>query len=219
VIGLDRLIEESHGIIQSILDKYDNVAVACSFGKDSMVALQLCLDLVPDIQVFSVMTRYKPWETLELKRKVTKDWNLNIKTYSYDGPIKDDLHLTNPDECCRLLKVEPTRRAIEELGLDAWITGLRKDEGNTRNNYRVIEKHNCGLVKVNPILNWSETDIWRYHAVKHLPVNPLYMQGYRSLGCLKCSKPHTEQERGGRWQGTTKQGGECGIHTTLLTGK
>ena len=136
-------------------------------------------------------------------------------TYIFDKPIDENLHKSNPDRCCELLKIVPTKRAIAKLGLEAWITGLRHDEGSTRRDYDYFEEYDCGLWKINPILDWSELDVWRYTAYYKLPVNELYMQGYRSLGCLKCSKPNAETERGGRWEGTSKAGGECGIHSTM----
>ena len=205
----------SLGIIKRALDNYPKVAVACSYGKDSIVLVDLCRRIKPDIQVFSVMTRFKPAETVAFKEIVDSMWGLNVKTYRNTDPIPYEYYKTNPHECCQQLKVEPTRRAIEELELDAWVAGLRRDEGVTRREYDYFEQYDCGLVKVNPILDWSEADVWRYTAVRGLPVNPLYEAGYRSLGCACCSQPNTVEERGGRWVGTGKVGGECGIHSVM----
>lgn len=210
-------IKQSKNIIQQALDRFDKVGVACSYGKDSVALLHLCKQIDPKMTVFSVMTRYKPQETLDLKYLIENEWwEFNFHTYSFDKKIDENLHLTNPNRCCELLKVLPTKRAIAELGLTAWITGLRHDEGETRRSYDYLEEYECGLWKINPILDWSELDVWRYTAYHKLPVNELYLKGYRSLGCLKCSKPNAETERGGRWEGTTKNGGECGIHSTMF---
>ena len=95
-----------------------------------------------------------------------------------------ELYEIDPDECCRLLKVTPTQKAVENL--DAWVAGLRKDEGRTRVNYQYVEKKG-NLVKINPILDWTEIDIWRYLAINEIPVNPMYRLGYRSLGCEPCT--------------------------------
>ena len=199
--------------------KEQKVAVACSFGKDSMVVLHLALQVDPQFPIFSVMTPFKPKETLQYKNYMTNLWRLNIRTYmdSFVGE-QFNLYYTNPDACCQRYKVEPTRRAIHELGLTAWITGLRRTEGRTRINYDFVEERD-GLVKVNPILDFTETDVWRYLAINQIPVNPLYAQGYRSLGCEPCSKKEedeSEPERAGRWKGTDKQEGECGIHSRSL---
>ncbi len=125
------------------------------------------------------------------------------------------LYEVNPDFCCELLKVNPTKEAVKNL--DAWIAGLRRDEGYSRRSYQEIETQG-DLVKINPILEWSELDVWRYLALYNIPANPLYQKGYRSLGCAPCSKIISDEqpERAGRWQNTSKCGGECGIHTKRL---
>ena len=212
---MDDKVKLSLRILETAIDNFPKIAVACSYGKDSIVLVDLCRRIKPDIQVFSVITRFKPPETVLLKKYVDDLWDLNVKTYRNDEPISENFHRTDPNLCCELLKVQPTRQAIEELELNAWIAGLRKDEGKTRHNYDYFETYVCGLVKVNPILDWSESDIWRYTAVRALPVNPLYERGYRSLGCACCSAPNADEERGGRWVGTSKSGGECGIHTVM----
>jgi phosphoadenosine phosphosulfate reductase len=112
-----------------------------------------------------------------------------------------------------MLKVEPTREAVKNL--DCWISGLRNTEGRTRKDYREIERKG-DLIKINPILTWTEADVWRYMAFRKLDIHPWYKQGYRSLGCAPCSNPGGILERDGRWKGTSKCGGECGIHTNQL---
>lgn len=208
-------VDSSRSQIKRALDTYERVAVGCSFGKDSMVLLHLAREVKPDIKVFSVMTRFKPPETLAFKEYATSLWNLNITTYQSGESISPELYRTAPDECCRKLKVLPTMEAIKDLGLNAWIAGLRRTEGVTRINLQEVEHYEGGLAKINPILDWTEAEIWRYTALNHIPVNPLYAKGYRSLGCLPCSKPYSETERGGRWVGTSNAGGECGIHSKM----
>jgi len=207
-------VDKAKELIQQTLKQYEKVAVACSFGKDSMVVVHLCRSIKPDIQVFSVMTPFKPPETLGYKEGMTKMWGLNIKTYQREDV--EPIYKRDVDACCQYYKVDMTKEAVR--GLDAWISGLRRSEGRTRANYDYIEERG-GLIKVNPILDFTELDVWRYLAVYHIPVNPLYAQGYRSLGCEPCSRKEvdeTETERAGRWQGTKKQGLECGIHSCPL---
>ena len=140
-----------------------------------------------------------------------------LRVFGNDEPIPLDLHWTDPDRCCEFLKVQPTRRAIAEMGVSCWATGLRCTEGRTRTDFQEIERRDEGLIKLNPILVWHEREVWQYLAVHRVPVHPLYAKGYRSLGCEPCTRivagPH---ERGGRWSGTSKCGGECGIHTRPL---
>jgi phosphoadenosine phosphosulfate reductase len=198
--------------------KPPKIAVACSFGKDSMVVLHLCLKVCPNFPVFFVKTPFMPKETLEFRDKIVKDWKLNFAEYASpaDFTVPYDLHFTDPDKCCYLLKVLPTKEAVKNL--DAWVTGLRSSEGLLRENYAIIEHTAGDLIKVNPILPWNESDIWRYIAIHRIPVHPWYELGHRSLGCACCTTiglPN-ESERAGRWRGTSKQGGECGIHTKPL---
>lgn len=242
---LNDKILHSKKIIEDAVRKHEKVAVACSFGKDSMVAVHLSRSVEPKLPVFSVMTIYKPRETLEYLVNMNREMNLDATVYivadEIPGIFKEnkintvllptsdfnkyfdyakektgkELYETEPDECCRLLKVEPTKEAVKDL--DAWITGLRKTEGQVREDYHEIEVKG-GLVKINPILQFTELDIWRYLAMNNIKVNPLYKKGYRSLGCEPCSiiVSDNEPERAGRWQGTSKCGGECGIHTRIL---
>ena len=201
--------------------------------------------LTTKLPVFSVMTVYKPRETLEYLVEMNREMNLDATVYmvadeipeifqknnintillptkefgEYSSAVKKktgkNIYETNPDECCRILKVEPTKEAVKDL--DAWITGLRNTEGQIREDYREVEVKG-GLIKINPILQFTELDIWRYLAMNSIKVNPLYKKGYRSLGCEPCSiiVSDNEPERAGRWQGTSKCGGECGIHTRIL---
>lgn len=213
---MDKKIHHSLRIIKQAVQKYRRIAVASSFGKDSMVVLHLVRQINPNIQVFAIMTPFKPKETFEFMRKVKKQWNLNLTVFQSKRNVSPTLHKTNPDECCYILKVRPTMEAVKDL--DAWICGLRSTEGRTRVNYQEVEMRG-GLAKINPILPWTEDEIWCYTENHNIPVHPWYDLGYRSLGCACCSKPNTEEERGGRWAGTGKVGGECGIHTIILKGK
>lgn len=212
---LPEKIEHAKSLIEDAVKKYPRIAVAVSWGKDSMVLLHLVRQVKPDIPVFTVITPFMPKETLEFKDRIIREWNLNIKEYmSQEKPI-EGLWRTDPDECCRIFKVEPTREAVKDL--DAWFAGLRKTEGITRRDFKEVEIRG-NLVKINPILTWTELDIWRYSALYNVPQNPLYKRGYRSLGCAPCTTivDDNDPERAGRWRGTSKCGGECGIHTKIL---
>jgi len=236
-------IKHAKELIEYAVINYPKVAVACSFGKDSMVTLHLAREVDPNIKVFSVMTLYKPKETFEYLKLMNLRWNLNTTVYMVADSIPQalqgdslnirllsaaefnkvasrlksqtgkDLYKVDPDECCRLLKVEPTKVAVKNL--DAWICGLRNTEGRTREDYQEIENKG-GLIKVNPILTFTEAEIWRYKATRGIESHSWYVKGYRSLGCEPCSNVGGVLERNGRWKGTSKCGGECGIHTQRL---
>ena len=194
----------------------DRLVVANSLGKDSVAAWHLAKQVSPDIRGFIVTTRFKPPETVTFMNEEVARYP-EMKVYRNDEPIPDELYRTEPDRCCDVLKVEPTRRAIEEMNVACWVTGLRCTEGRTRTDFQEIEERDKGLIKLNPILIWYEREVWQYLALNGVPVNPLYAKGYRSLGCGPCTRITTDpDERAGRWIGTSKCGGECGIHTRPL---
>jgi phosphoadenosine phosphosulfate reductase len=124
---------------------------------------------------------------------------------------------TDSLRCCEIYKVQPMRNAIKDLELDAIISGIRKDEGETRKDCKEIENKQ-GLTKYNPILHFTEMDIWKYLAVNQIPPHPWYAKGYRSLGCEPCMAlvDDSRPERSGRWKGTKRCGGECQIHYAKL---
>jgi phosphoadenosine phosphosulfate reductase len=206
-LGLIRETYEAHG---------DRLVVANSLGKDSVAVWHLAKSVSPDIRGFIVTTRFKPKETIEFMNKTTSRYP-ELRVYRNDQSIPDRLYETDPDLCCDLLKVRPTRRAIEEMNVVCWVTGLRCTEGRTRTDFREIEERDEGLIKLNPILTWTEREVWQYLGIHQVPVNPLYARGYRSLGCEPCTRiSNGSDERAGRWVGTSKCGGECGIHTRPL---
>lgn len=205
-----------HLIHEAVKEFGDSVVAANSLGKDSVVVWDLVKKVNPKIRGFIVTTRFKPIETKQFMAESVRSYP-ELVIYESHEEIEPELYLKDPDACCFNLKVIPTREAIREMGAACWITGLRCTEGRTRTDFLEVEERDQGLIKLNPILTWKEREVWQYLALNNVKVNPLYNQGYRSLGCLPCSKvTHEEDERAGRWQGTSKCGGECGIHSQPL---
>jgi phosphoadenosine phosphosulfate reductase len=194
----------------------DGLVVANSLGKDSVVVWDLAKRVSPKIRGFVVTTRFKPAATKQFMGELVAKHPETL-VFQNDIEIADELYKTDPDQCCDLLKVQPVRRAVEEMGVSCWVTGLRCTEGRTRTDYLEVEERDVDLLKLNPILLWHEREIWQYIALEKVPVNPLYGEGFRSLGCEPCTHISTgANERDGRWVGTSKCGGECGIHTRPL---
>ena len=210
-------VERSLRLIDEAYQEFgDSLVVANSLGKDSMAVWHLAKRVIPKIRGFIVTTRFKPVETVEFMHQLVKKYP-ELKVFSNDEPIPDKLYATDPDKCCDILKVQPTRQAIQEMDVACWVTGLRCTEGRTRTDFQEVEERDKGLMKLNPILIWHEREIWQYLALNSVPVNPLYAKGYRSLGCSPCTHISSDpDERAGRWIGTSKCGGECGIHTRPL---
>lgn len=213
-------VDRALNLIEEAYNKYgDGLVVANSLGKDSVCVWDLAKKVNPKIRGFIVTTRFKPKETIEFMYKTVQRYP-EIRVFKNEQSIENRLYEKDPDKCCYLLKVLPTRWAIEEMNVSCWVTGLRCTEGRTRVDFREIEERDKGLIKLNPILLWKEREVWQYLALNKVDVNPLYARGYRSLGCEPCTKITTaEDERAGRWVGTKKQGGECGIHTKPLKGE
>ncbi|MBI4666983.1 MAG: phosphoadenylyl-sulfate reductase [Nitrospinae bacterium] len=209
-------VERAKKLLAWAFENYgDQAVVANSLGKDSMVVWDLAKKVNPDVKGFIVTTQFKPVETIDFMNDLVKE-NPGLKIYKSDKEV-GDLYKTNPDLCCQLLKVEPVRRAVEEMDVSCWITGLRCTEGRTRTDFKEIEERDKGLIKLNPILLFKEREVWQYLAIYGVKVNQLYGVGYRSLGCAPCTHiTADENERAGRWINTSKCGGECGIHTQPL---
>jgi phosphoadenosine phosphosulfate reductase len=210
-------VERAKALLAWAFDKFgDKAVIANSLGKDSMVVWDLAVKVNPDVKGFIVTTCYKPQETIDYMNELVAQYPNNLTIYKSDRQV-GELYKTDPDACCKILKVEPVRQAVEELNVECWITGLRCTEGRTRTEFREIEERDHGLIKLNPILLFHEREIWQYMAINNVKVNPLYAQGYRSLGCAPCTHIATgDNERAGRWLGASKCGGECGIHTQPL---
>ena len=210
-------VERSLGLIERAYQQYgERLVVANSLGKDSSVVWHLAKRVSADIRGFIVTTRFKPVETKQfMAEEVARHPELRV--FSNDEEIPDKLYATDPDRCCEILKVKPTRQAVREMNVACWVTGLRCTEDRTRMDFKEVEQRDEGLLKLNPILLWYEREVWQYLALHKVDVNPLYGKGYRSLGCWPCTKiAQGADERAGRWIGTSKCGGECGIHTKPL---
>jgi len=210
-------VQRSLDLISDAYREFGNgLVVANSLGKDSVTVWHLAKQVSPAIGGFIVTTRFKPPETKAFMWEQVAKYP-ELRVYSSDVEIPAGLYDTDPDRCCDLLKVAPTRRAVEEMGVTCWATGLRCTEGRTRVDFREVEHRDEGLTKLNPILIWHEREVWQYLALNKVDVNPLYAMGYRSLGCGPCTRITADpSERAGRWVGTSKCGGECGIHTRPL---
>jgi phosphoadenosine phosphosulfate reductase len=210
-------VDRSLSLIEHAYKEYgDDLVVANSLGKDSSAVWHLAKRVSPKIRGFIVTTRFKPSETKKFMAEEISRYP-ELKVFSNEQDIPDKLYEVDPDKCCDILKVQPTRDAVKDMDIKCWVTGLRCTEGRTRTDYKEIEERDVGLLKLNPILIWYEREIWQYLSLHQVNVNPLYLKGYRSLGCWPCTKiAQGKDERAGRWIGTSKCGGECGIHTKPL---
>jgi phosphoadenosine phosphosulfate reductase len=173
------------------------------------VLIDLAVKVEPSIEVVFIDTGYHFPETLDTVEVVRKRYGLNLKMMSV--PHHDDeLWRIDPENCCSAVKVGQLDRALN--GKFAWMSGLRRDEAATRASAPIVERDIRGLIKVNPIATWTDLDVEGYITQHDVPVNPLLLEGYTSIGCMPCtSKPtNPEDPRSGRWAGRDKT--ECGLH-------
>ncbi len=208
-------------ILKKVFKKFgDRSAVSSSFGPASGALLHMASRIKPDVKIVFIDTFYHFPETLEYKEKLEKLFKLNIVTYRSRVPRQDfvakhsfTLYDTNPDECCKIHKVEPIKEALK--GVDAWVTGLRRSQGETRQDAHILEKYQEGVIKVNPIITWTSKMVYDYMKHHKIPSHPLFDKGYTSVGCWPCTRPvfGDQDERAGRWANKNKV--ECGLHTFM----
>jgi phosphoadenosine phosphosulfate reductase len=182
---------------------HPRLTMACSFQKEESVLVHMLTAIVADPRVFTIDTGVLFPETLATWKRFEDRFGLNVEV----------LDATSPGEpwtavrCCGEAKVDALERALS--GVDAWITGIRREHAPTRAASPKLERdEKRGIWKVNPLADWSEKDLWSYIFEHDLPYNPLHDQGYASIGCAPCTLPGAGRE--GRWSGEDKT--ECGIH-------
>lgn len=199
------------------------IALASSFGLEDVVLLDLLRRQAPAARVFAIDTGRLPEETYRVaeahralgsriewffpERAAVEALERDKGLYSFRGSV------AARHECCGVRKVEPLRRAL--AGLDAWVTGLRREQNVTRADLRVVEWDAAnGLVKVNPLARWSTADVWAWVRAHRVPYNALHDQGYPSIGCAPCTRAIApgEPERAGRWWWESPEHKECGLH-------
>lgn len=197
----------------------DKIFLSTSFGVQSAVMLHMCVAIRPDVPVVWVDTGYLFPETYQFAKQLTERLNLNLMTYVpgmtaahqeaihgkrwQDG--KDGIEVYN-----RLNKVEPMNRAVVDMGARAWITGLRRVQSSTREKLEVFLQQNK-VVKVHPIIDWTDRDIYDYLTKHDLPYHPLWDQGYVSVGDWHSTSRLVDAESAE----ATRFGGvkrECGLH-------
>ena len=196
----------------------NGVAISSAFGAEGMALIDMASRVCKDFRVFTVDTEFLFPETYSLIDRIEHKYQIKIeRVVSLLSPEEQErvhgaeLWSRDPDQCCNLRKVEPLRRKLSEVG--AWITSIRRDQTSFRKGAHKIEwDAKFGLVKVNPIADWSSKQVWRYLLEHGVPYNSLHDQNYPSIGCTHCTRAVRpgEDPRAGRWPGTAKT--ECGLH-------
>jgi phosphoadenosine phosphosulfate reductase len=201
----------------------DQLCLTCSWQKQSSVLVHMASELGLGVDVIELDTHLFFKETYETRERLVRRYGLSLirpeiitvaEQHAREGP---NLWEREPDRCCHIRKVEPLLKTLEPY--DAWVSGIRRDQSPSRAGIRKVERsERYGVWKIQPLADWSEEDVWRYIADNEIPYNPLHDAGYRSIGCIPCTRPTRldEEERAGRWAGSDKL--ECGIHTDNARG-
>ena len=202
----------------------DRLCLTCSWQKQSSVLVHMVSELGLGIDVVELDTHLFFRESYETRDRLVRRYGLKLirpeiitvaEQHKQEGP---NLWERDADRCCHIRKVEPLIRALEPY--DAWISGIRREQSPSRANAQKLERsERYDVWKVQPLADWSEDDVWRYIADNDIPSNPLHEVGYRSIGCIPCTRPTRpdEEERAGRWAGSDKL--ECGIHLESKQGE
>lgn len=198
------------------------VAISSAFGAEGMVLIDIASRVRRNFRLFTLDTEFLFPETYNLMDQVEQKYGIVIeRVLPLASPEEQErvhgaaLWQRNPDQCCNLRKVEPLRRKLGEL--QAWITSIRRDQTIARASAGKIEwDAKFGLVKVNPIADWTSKQVWQYVREHDVPYNALHDQSYPSIGCTHCTRAvHPgEDPRAGRWSGSSKT--ECGLHVIEL---
>jgi len=192
-------------VVAEAVDRFHpRLTLACSFQKEESVLIDMLMRVAPEARVFTIDTGVLFPETYEVWKQVEDRYGLKVEVYDASNP---DRPWTGGDHCCSVQKVEALEEAL--AGVDAWITGIRREQAPTRAGAEHVERdEKRGIWKFNPLAEWTDKDVWSYISKHDLPYHPLHDQGYESIGCAPCTLPGAGRE--GRWAGSDKV--ECGIH-------
>lgn len=206
-------------------EKYNGrIVFASSMGAEDQVLHDMICSIDKSIRVFTLDTGRLFNETYELIEKTKRKYNLNVEIYFPDKEKVENMvnefginlffdSVENRKLCCSVRKTDSLNRALK--GAEAWICGLRRNQSVTRISVDPVEwDEENGIVKINPLFNWTENDVWEYIDKNNVPYNVLHKKSYPSIGCQPCTSPVMEGDdiRSGRWWWENAENRECGLH-------
>ena len=231
---LNKKIEQVKDVLADAARDFLPVTFANSLGAEDMVLTDLIAKNFmdkngPDIAMFSLDTGRLPQETYDLMQAVRERYSVPLQIYFPDSAQVENFvaqngvngfydSVENRKECCRIRKVQPLKRAL--AGKKAWITGKRRDQAVTRGSLEVSSfDADHGLQKFNPLLDWTNAEVWEYIKQNDVPYNKLHDRFYPSIGCAPCTRSVTPGEdiRSGRWWWENPENKECGLHVGKVT--
>ena len=204
---------------------HPKIAMASSFGAEDVVVIDMIMKINPKARIFTLDTGRLNQETYDVMDEIRKKYNMNIEVMFPDQNETEQMvrvngmnlfydSIGNRKLCCGIRKVHPLNRMLATL--DGWITGLRADQTEVRltsNRIEIDEQHN-GIIKINPIIDWTWEQTWDYIKKNNIPYNKLHDKGFPSIGCEPCTraiKPGESLRAGRLWWESDSQK-ECGLH-------
>ncbi len=200
------------------------LTMATAFGPEGCCLIHMLADIDPAVRIFNLETGYQFAETLDLRERIARRYGIEVEyirpeltVEEYEAEHGGPLYRHRPDQCCHDRKILPLRKAV--VGYEAWVSAIRRDQTKDRAAADLVQwDAKFNLVKVNPLLAWTNRDVWKFILDNDIPYNPLHDQGYPSIGCWPCTQAVGAGggERDGRWAGAVKK--ECGLHVVEVQG-
>ncbi|MGH9584214.1 MAG: phosphoadenylyl-sulfate reductase [Bryobacteraceae bacterium] len=212
-------LSEARRAVATALEQSAAPCITCSFQAEDMAVLHLARELRPGIPVLFLETGYHFSEVYRYRDEMTERYGLNLVNVVPAQSVPEQeaqfgvLYRSQPDQCCKMRKVQPLFAALENH--DVWFTGLRRVQSPTRANLAVLDRFALPtgklLLKISPLADWNDKEVWAFAREHGIPLLPLYDQGYTSIGCQPCTALPSDpgNARSGRWAGRKL---ECGIH-------
>jgi phosphoadenosine phosphosulfate reductase len=226
----DELAEINHKLVaaspQEVLrwaveQFHPNLLMATAFGAEGCCIIHMLAEIQPTVTLINLETGYQFPETMALRERILSRYGMIVEYIRPETTVPEyetlhggPLYTTKPDQCCHDRKVLPLRKAMAHYNPAAWISAIRKDQTDNRATTASLVQWDAKfrVVKVNPLLNWTKKEVWKFITDNDVPYNPLHDSGYPSIGCWPCTRAVQpgEDDRAGRWAGQAKK--ECGLH-------
>lgn len=210
--------QSPEALIEWAVNTFPNITLACSFGAEDVVLVDMLQKVSPKTDIFYLDTNVHFQETYVTRDRLQQHYGVEfvqvlpqLSLEQQAEQFGDQLWKSDPTACCNIRKVDPLTKILSKY--DAWITGIRRDQAPTRANSKKVEYDvKFGLVKFNPLADWTSEDVWQYIRNNNIIYNALHDQNYPSIGCSHCTRQVAagEDPRAGRWSGFEKT--ECGLH-------
>lgn len=214
----------TENLIKYFINNFKNIALSSSLAAEDQVLTDIIFKIDKNVRVFTLDTGRLHPETYDVMDATNLKYQVKIdvlfpnlqdveKLYKTQGINGHYESIENRKACCNIRKIEPLKRALK--GVEVWITGLRSAQSITRANMPLVEwDENFKVIKVNPLISWSESDVWDYIKKNRVPYNKLHDKGFPSIGCAPCTRAIKDGEdiRAGRWWWENPEHKECGLH-------